>query len=90
MSKDTKIRLALAVIVFMSLQAVVFGFGMVAVLYYPNWSGQDLFFWVPLVIGLSSIISAALSWWIAPQLRARYWRQQEAGQGGSHIGSPAR
>ena len=40
MTRDTKIRLALAVLVFMNLQAVLFGFGMMAVLYYPNHSGR--------------------------------------------------
>lgn len=35
-TKDTKIRLALAVMVFMMVQAVLFGFGMMTVLYNPN------------------------------------------------------
>jgi hypothetical protein len=76
MTRDTKIRLALAVLVFMNLQAVLFGFGMMAVLYYPNYAGDSGFFWIPVVIVTSSIISAALSWWIAPHLRARTWRTE--------------
>jgi len=44
MSKDTKIRLALAVMVFMMLQAVLFGLGMMAVLYNPNQIGESDFF----------------------------------------------
>ena len=76
MTRDTRIRLALAVLVFMNLQAVVFGFGMMAALYYPNQSGDSGFFWIPVVVAVSSVISAALSWWIAPHLRARFWRSE--------------
>ena len=74
MTRDTKIRLALAVMVFMMVQAVLFGFGIMAVLYNPNQIGESDFFWIPVMIVGSSIISAAVSWWIAPHLRARYWR----------------
>ena len=66
MSKDTKIRLALAVMVFMMVQAVLFGFGMMTVLYNPNKIGESDFFWIPVIIVASSIISAGVSWWIAP------------------------
>ena len=40
MTRETKIRLALAVLVFMNLQAVLFGFGMIPVLYHPNYAGD--------------------------------------------------
>jgi hypothetical protein len=76
MTRDTKIRLALAVMVFMMVQAVLFGFGIMAVLYNPNQIGESDFFWIPVMIVGSSIISAAVSWWIAPHLRARFWRSK--------------
>jgi hypothetical protein len=76
MTRDTKIRLALAVLVFMNLQAVIFGFGMMAVLYYPNQSGDSGFFWIPVVVAVSSVISASLSWWLAPHLRASFWQSE--------------
>ena len=76
MTRDTIICFAVAALVFMNLQAVVFGFGMMAALYYPNHSGDSGFFWIPAVVAVSSAISAALSWWIAPHLRARFWRSQ--------------
>ena len=44
MTRDTKIRLALAVMVFMMVQAVLFGFGMMAVLQNPNQIGESDFF----------------------------------------------
>jgi len=75
MSNDTKIRLALASMVFMMVQAVLFGFGMMAVLYHPNRSGDAAFFLIPAVVVASAILSAPVSWWIAPHLRARYWRE---------------
>ena len=43
MTRETKIRLALAVLVFMNLQAVLFGFGMLPVLYHPNYAGTPDF-----------------------------------------------
>ena len=92
MSKDTKIRLALAVMVFMMVQAVLFGFGMMTVLYNPNKIGESDFFWIPVIIVASSIISAGVSWWIAPHLRARFWRSEGEHSfikwaGGGHEGS---
>ncbi len=92
MTRDTKIRLALAVLVFMNLQAVLFGFGIIPVLYHPNYAGDAGFFWIPVVIVATSIISAAFSWWIAPHLRARYWRSEGEHSfmkwaGGGRVGS---
>jgi hypothetical protein len=77
MTRDTGIRLALAAMVFMNVQAVLFGIGMIGLLYHPNHSGDSGFFWVPVVIAVSGVISAALSWWIAPHMRARLWRSEE-------------
>ena len=77
MSKDTQIRIALAILVFMMVQAVTFGAGMAAVLYYPNEIGDSKFFWIPVVIAASCIVSAPVAWWIAPHLRARYWREHK-------------
>lgn len=77
MSKNTKIRLALAVLVFMMVQAVLFGVGMIVLLLEPQEIKSSLFSWIPIMIAVSCIISAPIAWWIAPHLRARYWRKHE-------------
>ena len=66
------LRLGMAVLIFMMVQAVLFGIGAVLVLATPlKDSAMAL---MPLVVAVSSLIAAPLSWWFAPRLRARYWR----------------
>ena len=77
MSRDTKIRLAIASLVFMMVQAVTFGIGMLALLHNPNEIDHSAFFWVRVVVVASCLISAPLAWWIAPHLRARYVRRRD-------------
>ena len=56
----------------MTVQAVVFGVGTVLVLATPLQKlAMEL---LPAVVVASVIISAPLSWFIAPRLRARFWR----------------
>jgi hypothetical protein len=67
-------RLGIALLVFLMMHAVVFGVGALLVLATPlNHSATAL---MPLVVLLSAIFAAALSWWLAPRLRARYWRDR--------------
>jgi hypothetical protein len=66
------VRLGMAVLIFMMVQAVLFGIGTVLVLATPlKDSAMTLMPWVVVV---SSLIAAPGSWWLAPRLRARYWR----------------
>jgi hypothetical protein len=65
-------RLQIAALVFMMTNAVAFGIGIVAVLMIPALS-NNAFAIVPAVVIASFLISAPLSWLIAPRLRARYW-----------------
>lgn len=71
------IRFVIASLVFMMVNAVVFGVGLVAVLTVPSLA-RHAFDLIPAVVVASFTISAPLSWMIAPRLRARYWRQQRA------------
>lgn len=65
-------RFGIAVLVYLMLQAVLFGIGAVLVLATPlKETAMQL---MPWVIGVSFVIAAPLSWWLAPRLRARYWR----------------
>ncbi len=69
------IRLAIAALVFMMAQAVLFGVGVVLVLATPlSESAMTL---MPWVVGISTVVSLPISWFIAPRLRLRYWRRRE-------------
>jgi len=71
-------RLGIAVLLYMMVQGVVFGIGTVLVLATPV---RDLAMQLmPIVIALSLIIAAPIAWWLAPRLRARYWREHPEGE----------
>lgn len=77
-------RLAIAALIFMMVQAVLFGIGTVLVLATPlHELAMQL---LPVVIIGSSILAVPLAWLIAPRLQARYWRRR--GQSGDFISGP--
>ena len=65
------VRLQIAALVFIMVQAVVFGVGTILVLTTPLTVYAMVL--IPCVIVVSTLISAPLSWIIAPRLRARFW-----------------
>jgi hypothetical protein len=65
-------RFQIAALVFMMTNAIVFGIGIVPVLMIPSLANSG-FETIPAVVIASFAISAPLSWFIAPRLRARYW-----------------
>jgi len=69
-------RLQIALLVFMMTSAVVFGVGIVPVLAVPVLA-DHAFTLIPLVVVVSVLAGAPLAWFIAPRLRARYWRERE-------------
>jgi len=79
------IRLSIAVLVFMMIQAVLFGVGAVLVLATPLTDmAMQL---MPVVVIVSSVIALPVSWFIAPRLQARYWRR--IGRDSDFISGPA-
>jgi multidrug efflux pump subunit AcrB len=66
-------RFQIAALVFMMTNAVAFG--IVPILMIPAFANHT-FEAIPAVVLASFAISAPLSWFIAPRLRARYWRTQ--------------
>ena len=68
-------RFQIAALVFMMTNAVAFGIGIVPILMIPAFVNHA-FEAIPAVVLASFVISAPLSWFIAPRLRARYWRPQ--------------
>jgi hypothetical protein len=68
------VRMQISAMVFMMVQAVVFGAGLLAILLSPIRS--EAMTAIPVMIAASVIASAGLSWLIAPRLRQRYWRER--------------
>jgi hypothetical protein len=67
------IRLQIAILVYIMVQAVMFGVGIILVLATPlSAFAMNL---MPWVVGVSAIVSAPLAWMIAPRLRARFQRE---------------
>lgn len=76
MSRNTETRLEIAALVYMMVNAVLFGAGLIAVLATPVLSIHAGIA-IPAVVVLSLVLSAPIAWFIAPRLRARYWRQRD-------------
>jgi hypothetical protein len=71
-------RFQIAWLVFMMTNAVIFGVGIVPVLAIPALAAHA-FVLIPIVVVASVLIGAPLAWFIAPRLRARYWRHRSSG-----------
>lgn len=79
MRAETKMQAQLAALVFMMTNAVLFGAGIIAVLTIPGLHDQAGP-WIAGVVVVSVVLSAPISWLIAPRLRLRYWKRRDAGQ----------
>lgn len=68
-------RLWITLILFPMVSAVMFGVGGIALLSIASLARQaDTGIWI--VAAVSLIVSAPISWLMAPRLRLRYWRRQ--------------
>jgi hypothetical protein len=79
------VRLQITALVYMMVQAVMFGVGVLLVLSTPL-EGMAMQL-MPWVVGVSALVSLPVSWMIAPRLRARYW--QERGVASDLISGPS-
>ena len=71
-----KTQLAIAALIYMMVQGVLFGAGAVLVLATPL--TEFAMTLMPWVVAISLIISIPIAWTIAPRMRARYWRREES------------
>jgi hypothetical protein len=78
-------RLAIAALIYSMIQGVLFGIGTVLVLATPL--KEQAMTLMPVVVITTAILALPFSWWIAPRLRARYWRRR--GERGDIISGPA-
>ena len=67
-------RLMIAVLIYSIIQGVMFGAGAVLVLATPL--QHQAMVLMPVVVIGSAILALPFAWWIAPRLRARYWRRR--------------
>jgi hypothetical protein len=65
------VRIQIAAVIYMMVQAVSFGIGTVAVLATPLKDHEMAL--MPWVVIVSAAVSIPMAWFIAPRLRARYW-----------------
>ncbi len=72
MNPKTKTRAAIAMLVYMMTNAVLFGGGLIIALMASR-AGAAI--WIPVVVIASLILAAPLAWQIAPRLRAHHWPQ---------------
>ena len=68
------VRFQIAAMVYMMIQAVMFGIGAVLVLATPL-TAQAMTL-MPAITAVSALLSAPLAWALAPRLRARFWRER--------------
>ncbi len=69
------VRIQIAAIVYLMVQAVMFGIGVMLVLGTPL---ADMAMTImPWVVATTAVLSIPISWMIAPRLRARYWRVRD-------------
>jgi uncharacterized Tic20 family protein len=67
------IRFQISILVYIMVQAVVFGVGLILVLATPL--SAFAMHLTPWVVGVSAIVAAPMAWMIAPRLRSRFQRQ---------------
>lgn len=69
-------QIFVAGLVYMMVQAVLFGIGTILIVSTPLAGYANTL--MPLHIVISFVLAAPIAWYLAPRLRARYWRRQEA------------
>ena len=75
MTEETSTRVQIAALIYSMTNSVLFGAGLVLVLAAPVLNA-DAGFWISVVVGASLILSGPIAWWMAPRLRARYWKRR--------------
>lgn len=68
------VRVQIAAMVYLMVQAVMFVIGLMLVLGTPL--AHMAMTLMPWVVATTAVLSVPISWMIAPRLRARYWREK--------------
>jgi hypothetical protein len=89
MTQETATRAQIAFLIYAMTNGVLFGAGVTLVLTWPALS-VDSGFWIIVVVATSFILAAPIAWWMAPRLRARYWRRKTAADHAPFVESATR
>jgi hypothetical protein len=73
MTRETATRAQIAALIYLMTNGVLFGAGIILILTLPALSVNSGF-WISVVVAASFILALPIAWWMAPRLRARYWR----------------
>lgn len=76
MTSNSLARVRVAALIFLMVNAVIFGVGIVAVLSIPALAAQASF-WIPAVVLASFLVSPPLSWILAPTMMLRFMRAHQ-------------
>jgi hypothetical protein len=77
MTRENGTRALIAALIYSMTSGVLFGVGLLLVLTLPVLSAATGL-WISVVVVASFVLAAPVAWWIAPRLRARYWRGRSA------------
>ena len=86
MTRETATRVQIAALIYLMTNSVLFGAGVILVLTWPALNA-DAGLWISVVVAASFVLAAPIAWWIAPRMRARYWRRRMAVDHASTMGS---
>lgn len=89
MTFNPGVRTQIAALVYSMTNGVMFGVGLIVVLMVPSLN-EYAGFWISVVVLASLILAAPFAWFIAPRLRARYWRRRMLATPSPLAGAPTR
>jgi len=84
MQRDTKTRAGIAALIYTMTNAVMFGAGLIFVLSVPGVRAHAALGILAVVLA-SLLFAAPVAWFLAPRLRARYWRRRAADRNAAAI-----
>jgi uncharacterized membrane protein YdbT with pleckstrin-like domain len=76
-SDTVTVRGQVAILIYMMVQGVLFGVGVVAMVLIPTWFGHQQLA-LPVIVVVSFLIAVPLAWFISPHLLNRYEKRRAA------------
>lgn len=89
MTRDTWTRTQIAALVYSMTNGLMFSAGLIVVLMVPTLNA-NAGWWISVVVAASVILAAPFAWFIAPRLRARFWRRKLLAKSSPLASAPTR
>ena len=77
MDRETATRARISALIYMMINGVIFGTGLITVMTVPALADHAAV-WIPLVVAASFVLAAPAAWFIAPWMRSRFGQQRRA------------